>query len=544
MIDPCPAARMCGIAARHSHIGAVTLTRSVDSHAAVDMSATVRVPAVDDAGDGVVDEHREAPDRLDGVGDEPRARVLGAEVGGDEGGVATAAGDLLDDRRAPRRIPPVHHDARALGAELDRDRPSDARGRSGHEGELAVQPHAAGRVRGPRSRRCRAGVGRLPLMHPGARGRSVARPGLLLMWWNAPDGADVKRRARGRARLLALGAGLALLAATVPAGAAPIDDARTKVTETQHAADAAAVRYDEAIGRLEQLGHEIEDLLARIEAGRAEAARLRALARRRAVEAYVGRDGLHDAGFVLDGGDPLDQIRRDKLLARTKEREDDAVEALAAVERDLARQRTDLEARRAEQETTVEQVEAEQATLQTQLARRRDRARAARGAAAARAGGAAGARDRGRDRREASNRSNGKDYSGAVVSTGIVCPIRGALSFTDSWGAPRHQGRHQGVDLMAARGTPNVAVVSGRVEFREGGLSGLGAYLHGDDGHLYYYFHLSAYEGGARQVAQGDVIGYVGNTGDARYTATHTHFEFHPGGGAAVNPYPSVAAVC
>ena len=97
---------------------------------------------------------------------------------------------------------------------------------------------------------------------------------------------------------------------------------------------------------------------------------------------------------------------------------------------------------------------------------------------------------------------------------------------------------------MAAKGTPNVAVVSGRVEFREGGLSGLGAYLHGDDGHLYYYFHLSAYEGGARQVAQGDVIGYVGNTGDARYTATHTHFEFHPGGGAAVNPYPSVAAVC
>jgi murein DD-endopeptidase MepM/ murein hydrolase activator NlpD len=97
---------------------------------------------------------------------------------------------------------------------------------------------------------------------------------------------------------------------------------------------------------------------------------------------------------------------------------------------------------------------------------------------------------------------------------------------------------------MAAKGTPDVALVSGDVEFREGGLSGLGAYLHGDDGNLYYYFHLSAYEGAPRHVAQGDVIGYVGNTGDAQYTAPHTHFEIHPNGGSAVNPYPSVAAVC
>jgi murein DD-endopeptidase MepM/ murein hydrolase activator NlpD len=367
---------------------------------------------------------------------------------------------------------------------------------------------------------------------------------MLLMWSNATDGAGVKRCVRVGARLVALGACLMLVAAAAPAGAAPIDDARTKVTETQRAADAAAARYDEAIGRLEQLGHEIEDLRVRIEAGRAEAVRLRALARQRAVEAYVGRDGLDDAGFVLDGGDPLDQIRRDKLLARTKQREDAAVDALAAVERDLARQRTELELHRAEQERTVAQVEAEQAALQTQLRdaqgalamleeqlRREQEAQRARELAAAVA-------------REASNRANGKDYSGAFVSTGIVCPIRGAVSFTDSWGAPRHQGRHQGVDLMAAKGTPNVAVVSGSVTFREGGLSGLGAYLQGDDGNLYYYFHLSAYEGGPRQVAQGDVVGYVGNTGDARYTATHTHFEIHPGGGGAVNPYPSVAAVC
>jgi murein DD-endopeptidase MepM/ murein hydrolase activator NlpD len=317
------------------------------------------------------------------------------------------------------------------------------------------------------------------------------------------------------------------------------------VTEAQRAADSATVRYEEAIGRLEELGTQIDDLRVRIDAGRAEAARLRVVARRRAVEAYVGHDGREGQGaFVFDGSDPLDEIRREKLLARTKEREDAAVENLVAVERDLADQRTQLEARRAEQERAVAQVEAEQAAVQTQLRdaqaaldaleeqlRREQEAARAREIAAAVA-------------REASNRSNGKDYSGSYVATGLACPIRGALSFIDSWGFPRHQGRHQGVDLMTATGTPNVAVVSGNVSFKEGGTSGLGAYLQGDDGNLYYYFHLSAYEGGARHVAQGEVIGYVGNTGDARSTAPHTHFEIHPGGGGAVNPYPSVAAIC
>lgn len=337
------------------------------------------------------------------------------------------------------------------------------------------------------------------------------------------------------------------LVALLPASAsgAPIDDARTRVTEAQQRADAATARYEESVTQLETLRREIDDLKVRIDADRAEAARLRALARERAVAAYTGRDGLEQqGGFVLDGGDPLDDVRREKLLARTKERDDAAAAQLAAVTRDLAEQRDELDTRRVEQEQVVAQVQAEQTAVQAQLRdaqsaldaleeqlRREEEAARAREIAAAIA-------------REASNRANGKDYGNAFVSTGIVCPIRGALSFIDSWGAPRHQGAHQGVDLMAAAGTPDVAVVSGDVTFKEGGLSGMGAYLHGDDGNLYYYFHLSGYEGAPRRVAQGDVIGYVGNTGDAQRTAPHTHFEIHPGGGAAVNPYPSVAAVC
>jgi peptidoglycan LD-endopeptidase LytH len=336
------------------------------------------------------------------------------------------------------------------------------------------------------------------------------------------------------------------VAAVTPtaAQAAPIDDAKAKVADAQHAADAAAARYEDAVGQVEQLDGQIDDLRARIAAGHVEVARLGTLARRRAVEAYTGRDGLGEAAFVLDGGDPLDGIRREKLLARTKQEEDDAAARLQTVTDDLVHDRAQLQKRRAEQQQALEQAQAEQTVVQAQLhdaqtaldaleeqLRREADEQRARELAAAEA-------------RAASNRVTGKDYGGAFVSTGIICPVRGAVSFVDSYGAPRHQGPHEGVDLMAAVGTPDVAVVSGTVDFREGAMSGLGAFLQGDDGNLYYYFHLSAYEGSARRVNQGDVIGYVGNTGDAQYTASHTHFEIHPGGGGPVNPYPSVAAVC
>ena len=129
------------------------------------------------------------------------------------------------------------------------------------------------------------------------------------------------------------------------------------------------------------------------------------------------------------------------------------------------------------------------------------------------------------------------------VVTDFVCPIQGPLTFTDTWGAPRPGGRrHEGTDLMNAYGTPNVAVVSGEFETHHSGLGGLSIYLHGDDGNTYYYAHLSQIVGPDRRVARGEVIARTGSSGDA--TTPHTHFEFHPGGGPAVNSYPLVRAHC
>jgi murein DD-endopeptidase MepM/ murein hydrolase activator NlpD len=132
---------------------------------------------------------------------------------------------------------------------------------------------------------------------------------------------------------------------------------------------------------------------------------------------------------------------------------------------------------------------------------------------------------------------------------GMACPVNGAVTFTDTWGAARSGGRrHEGVDMIAVRGTPAVAVEAGTVKrMGNGGLGGITVWLRGDSGDEYYYAHLDGWAGGlsvGQHLAAGELLGYVGNTGNAAYTVTHLHFEVHPGGGSAVNPYPLAASLC
>lgn len=115
----------------------------------------------------------------------------------------------------------------------------------------------------------------------------------------------------------------------------------------------------------------------------------------------------------------------------------------------------------------------------------------------------------------------------------------GKPTFEDTWGAPRSGGRtHEGTDIFAPAGTPLLAVDGGRIFFGTSSLGGNSARLQASDGDTYIYTHLEGFEGDERSVIAGEVIGYVGNTGNAINTPPHVHFEVHPGGGEPVNPFP------
>lgn len=128
---------------------------------------------------------------------------------------------------------------------------------------------------------------------------------------------------------------------------------------------------------------------------------------------------------------------------------------------------------------------------------------------------------------------------------GKMCPIAGPLTHTPDWGNVRSGGRtHKGNDIFNAFGTPNVAIVAGRIEHNMDDLGGMGVNLFADDGTMYYYAHLSAYAGENRRVNQGDVIGYSGDSGNAKGGAPHTHFEIRLGGSQRVDPYPLLRIIC
>ena len=123
-------------------------------------------------------------------------------------------------------------------------------------------------------------------------------------------------------------------------------------------------------------------------------------------------------------------------------------------------------------------------------------------------------------------------------------PVAGMADYADDWWEPRFGPPfhlHEGTDIFGARGTPVRAPSAGVVSFTDGGLGGKGAYVTQADGTFYYMAHLDGFAknlSNGKAVKQGDVVGYLGDSGNALGGSPHVHFEIHPKGGAAVNPKP------
>ena len=125
----------------------------------------------------------------------------------------------------------------------------------------------------------------------------------------------------------------------------------------------------------------------------------------------------------------------------------------------------------------------------------------------------------------------------------FTCPVPGASYFND-WGFPRSGGRaHAGTDLFAPRGTAVRAPAAGRVDVATGSIGGKQFRLTAADGTQYFGSHLDSF-GATGNVAAGAVIGTVGDTGNARGSRPHLHFEVHPAGAGAVNPFPLLRGSC
>lgn len=125
------------------------------------------------------------------------------------------------------------------------------------------------------------------------------------------------------------------------------------------------------------------------------------------------------------------------------------------------------------------------------------------------------------------------------------CPVDQPLEFVDDFGVMSVRDGlhvHQGIDMHAPYGTPIRAPFDGTADIATNGPGGLAVRVLGSKGFV-YNAHLSAL-GKLGPVRAGEIIGYVGNSGDARFTQPHDHFEWHPGGGGAVDPYPDLVSSC
>jgi murein DD-endopeptidase MepM/ murein hydrolase activator NlpD len=366
-----------------------------------------------------------------------------------------------------------------------------------------------------------------------------------------------------------------------------IDRARREVDAIMSDAQALGDEVQEAWGRQFTLEREIADLGASIELARAKIVETEKKLEEVAVEMYMGSSSVASIQVLFSASDESYEAGIE-YLRNVNGNDTDVINQLRSFREELDRQTGRLEEASAEQEVLATELEAQAEDLQGRLVEAQavyDGLVAQQAAEeAARRAAEEEARRRAAEEaaRQATSTTVAEDDAGEEPSattlpseeptettappeeptdttvpeeeppppspSGGTCPVAGAVSFTDSWGDPRSGGRsHQGVDMIAARNTPIVAIYSGRIDrLTDGTLSGLAIWFRADNGDVFFYAHLESFAdvSDGQSVSQGEVIGYNGSSGNAPAFLPHLHFEWHPGGGSPVNPYPLVRDLC
>lgn len=308
------------------------------------------------------------------------------------------------------------------------------------------------------------------------------------------------------------------------AAAAPTDvqKLQEKIKALQTTAARAGKAYSDAYWQLDKTRVEIARVDADLQAAQARLGEVNARLSQRAMDMY--RTGSADyIGILLSSDDFDEMLLRLEYVQRIGQQDADIIAEVEELQAGLVASRAELEGLKATQadeaarlKKEAQKVDAELKAQQAEYDKLQKELKAAIAAEKARTG----------------------TTSAKAGPNGMVFPVAGPNTYTDTWGAARSGGRsHKGTDIMAREGVPCVAVLSGTVRSKDNSLGGKTIWLTADNGWAFYYAHLSSYAVTSGRVQAGQVIGYVGSTGNAGST-NHLHFEIHPGGGGAVNPYP------